>query len=276
MDAARDPEYLKATAQAVTDFKTALEELLSLHETNHVARGLAPAVVPHDDADPEEVHYARAKAARAAGRACYATRLTGSYIHVEGHGAVDPIAAWHSMASPKPLLEPDNVLEMCDQILGRLEAMAAKAAAEAPSVTGVELLHPLVWGAARRLWLDEHYREAVASAAEALVTHVQARTGRRDLPATSLWQQVFSASDPKEGQPRLRWPGDPQDQTVRSMNDGLRQFAPGAQMTIRNTSAHGTDGMTAQDALERLAALSLLARWADGCDDVTAQAADSS
>ena len=43
-------------------------------------------------------------------------------------------------------------------------------------------------------------------------------------------------------------------------------------MTIRNTSAHGTDGMAAQDALERLAALSLLARWVDGCDDVTTDA----
>lgn len=48
------------------------------------------------------------------------------------------------------------------------------------------------------------------------------------------------------------------------MNDGLRQFAPGAQMTIRNPAAHG-DAMGEQDALERLAALSLLARWVDHC-----------
>ncbi|MFF7205356.1 TIGR02391 family protein [Streptomyces sp. NPDC008141] len=55
------------------------------------------------------------------------------------------------------------------------------------------------------------------------------------------------------------------------MNDGLRQFAPGVQMTVRNTSAHGTDEMSAQDALERLAALSLLARWVDACDDEISQ-----
>ncbi|WP_461033953.1 TIGR02391 family protein [Streptomyces mayteni] len=189
------------------------------------------------------------------------------FIDVEKHGPVDPVAAWSSMTNPKPVLEPDDVLEACDQMLGRLEAMERKAAAEAQSVSGVELLHPLVWGAASRLWTNEHFREAVTSAAETLVAHVQSRTGRRDLAATSLWQQVFS-----QREPRLRWPGDPDDQTVRSMNDGLRLFAPGAQMAIRNTSAHGTDEMTAQDALERLAVLSLLARWVDACEDVTASA----
>ncbi|MFD3549187.1 hypothetical protein ACFWUW_26890 [Streptomyces sp. NPDC058655] len=56
MDAARDPEYLQATAQAVADFKDALEEFLSLHETNHhFARGLAPAELPRNDADPIEI-----------------------------------------------------------------------------------------------------------------------------------------------------------------------------------------------------------------------------
>lgn len=50
------------------------------------------------------------------------------------------------------------------------------------------------------------------------------------------------------------------------MNDGLRQFAPGMQMTIRNPAAHSLDELTDQEALERLAALSLLARWVDECD----------
>ncbi|MGW5312921.1 TIGR02391 family protein, partial [Nocardia thailandica] len=56
----------------------------------------------------------------------------------------------------------------------------------------------------------------------------------------------------------------------KSMNDGLRQFAPGAQMTIRNSAAHSTEKMSEQDALERLGALSLLARWVDTCDRVEA------
>lgn len=50
------------------------------------------------------------------------------------------------------------------------------------------------------------------------------------------------------------------------MNAGLRQLAPGMQMTIRNAAAHGVGAMSRQDALERLAALSLLARWVEVCD----------
>jgi hypothetical protein len=37
-------------------------------------------------------------------------------------------------------------------------------------------------------------------------------------------------------------------------------------MTIRNSAAHDTDEMPEQQALERLAALSLLARWVDECE----------
>lgn len=103
MDAARDPEYLKATARAVADFKSSLEEFLSLHVTNqHFARGLAPAELPRDDADPIEIKELRSKVALAAGRATYAPGLTNAYIHVEGHGKIDPIAAWSSMTSPSP------------------------------------------------------------------------------------------------------------------------------------------------------------------------------
>lgn len=91
-------------------------------------------------------------------------------------------------------------------------------------------------------------------------------TGRNDLPETALWQETFSASEAEPGKPRLRWPGKQEDRDVKAMNGGLRQFAPGVQMTIRNGAAHGTDEMPEQLALERLAVLSLLARWVDECD----------
>jgi hypothetical protein len=56
------------------------------------------------------------------------------------------------------------------------------------------------------------------------------------------------------------------------MNDGLRQLAPGVHMTIRNPATHSTDELGEQEALERLAVLSLLARWVDDCrlDEVEA------
>ena len=50
------------------------------------------------------------------------------------------------------------------------------------------------------------------------------------------------------------------------MNDGLRQYAPGVQMTIRNPATHAAEALPEQDALERLATLSLLARWVSECD----------
>jgi hypothetical protein len=59
----------RALAGAVTKFRDALVEFLELHVTNEVARGLAPAVVPRDDADPAEIQRRRTEVAKAAGLA---------------------------------------------------------------------------------------------------------------------------------------------------------------------------------------------------------------
>lgn len=268
MDAERRPEYLKAVAEAVQEFRYALTDLLELYVPfgTHVARGIAPPVVPHDDADEAEIAVRRSRVARAAGRATEAVGLTNTYIMVAGAGPIDPIAAWSTITEPQPLLEPDNVLGACDSILGRLDAKIRRAEAERPPVIGAASMHPLVWGAARPLWVDGHFRQAISAAAETLIAHVKARTGRYDLVETSLWQQTFSDKAPEQGKPRLRWPGDPAiNQDIKNMNDGLRLFAPGVQMLIRNPATHSVDDMPEQDALERLAVLSLLARWVDQC-----------
>ena len=139
-----------------------------------------------------------------------------------------------------------------------------------PPTVDVAEMHPAVWGQAARLWRDGHYRQAVSAAADGVIGLVKSRTGRNDVPDTSQWQQAFSKDDPEPGKPRLRWPGNQTDQTVKSMNDGLRQFAPGAQMTIRNPAAHGPGELTQQEAVERLSVLSLLARWVDQCDTIEA------
>jgi uncharacterized protein Ymh len=97
-------------------------------------------------------------------------------------------------------------------------------------------------------------------------------TGRNDISETALWQETFSDRPPSPGKPRLRWPGEASNRDVKSMNDGLRQFAPGVQMTIRNPAAHSSTAIDEQAGLERLAALSLLARWVDQCQLITAEA----
>lgn len=271
MEARKNPEYLRATARAVAEFRDALEAFLGLHVVNEdLARGIAPAVLPRNGVDQAEIAKVRAKVARAAGRAIDAVPLTNSYMLVQGAGQIDPIAAWQTITKPKPLLEADDVLGVCEQALGRLEAMIEKAEAEAPPTVGAEAMHPLVWGAAARLWRDGHYRESVTAAADALVAQLKVMTKRNDVAETALWQETFSNQEPVPGKPRLRWPGHSSDRDVSTMNAGLRQFAPGVQMTIRNPSAHGTVDLDKQAALERLAVLSLLARFIDKCELVEA------
>ncbi|WP_448060424.1 TIGR02391 family protein [Cellulomonas hominis] len=265
MNADNSPEYLRLVQTAVADFRATFVAFLDLHVANDsFARGIAPAIFPKDSVTSAQIADATRRVALAAGRASRAPSMTNMFVMVQGAGAIDPVAAWASVAQPKPVLEPVVVLDACDQMYGRLEDLVARAEAEKPPTTGVEATHPLIWGAARGLWLSGYYQQAVAAAAEALVGQVKVRVGRNDVAETALWQEVFSDKPPQPGKARLRWPGDPADRNVQTMNAGLRQYAPGVQMTIRNPSAH-TGGLTPQEALERLAALSLLAGWVDQC-----------
>jgi uncharacterized protein (TIGR02391 family) len=109
------------------------------------------------------------------------------------------------------------------------------------------------------------YREAVSSAVGAVIDHVRQLTGRTDLDDKDVFTQAFSQSPPKAGAPRLRWLGGNQDQTVISMNRGLLSFSTGVHAAIRNPTTHDRTQLSAQEAAERLAALSLLATWVEKC-----------
>jgi hypothetical protein len=50
-----------------------------------------------------------------------------------------------------------------------------------------------VWGPAKALWRDGHYKQAVSTAPDSVIQHLRSITERRDIPDTSLWQQVFSS-----------------------------------------------------------------------------------
>lgn len=273
VNAEESPDYLRGLTERVRNFRDEFQSLMELHTPTWrgPGLGLVPAVSPLDDADENELRERRARVAEAAGRARPASALTGVVFQVQGLSRpVDPIAAWATVTTPKPALEPENIIDACNQMIGQLDDLVARAEVEAPPKVGVAGMHAAVWGQASRLWRDGHYRQAVSAAADGVIGLVKARTGRNDIADTSQWQQAFSNNPPQPGQPRLRWPGDPNDQTVKSMNDGLRQFAPGAQMTIRNPATHGTGEMPEQEAAERLAVLSLLARWVDQCDLIEA------
>ncbi|MFE2432160.1 hypothetical protein ACFXJ5_36240 [Streptomyces sp. NPDC059373] len=72
MDASRNPEYLRKTTEAVTEFKNAFKAFMELHtETKDAGfgRGLLPAAVAREGVSPQELQAATDRVARAAGRA---------------------------------------------------------------------------------------------------------------------------------------------------------------------------------------------------------------
>jgi uncharacterized protein (TIGR02391 family) len=276
VDAAQNTRYLKDLVARVQEFRVAYSRFLDLCKSwGQLDNGVLPYVKIADDTDPEDYAEAESIVSRAAGRLLDVPRVTGLNAEVAGKAAFDPFAGWITITQRNPRLIPADIFTACDQALGRLEALQARADAEAPLQADTESMHPLVWGAARGLWHNHHYREAVAAAAGAVVEQAKSLTGRNDIPETALWQETFSDKAPLPEKPRLRWPGDPKDQTVKSMNEGLRHYSSGVQLTIRNPAVHEQTELTAEEATERLAALSLLARWIERCTRVEAAASES-
>jgi uncharacterized protein (TIGR02391 family) len=137
-----------------------------------------------------------------------------------------------------------------------------------PRVTAASL-HPLIWQAAEAQWSTGHRHEAVLAAAKAVNSQLQTRIGRRDISESDLVRQAFSAKPPEEGKSRLRFNTIPDEQTRESMRQGAMDFGAGCFAAIRNPVGHLPNDeieLDDQTALERLAALSLLARWIDEAD----------
>jgi hypothetical protein len=273
VDATKNPAYLRDLAADVDKFRDEFVSFLELcvFTPMTLAPGLLPPVTPREDVADEAYSEAKERVSRAAGRIAHLPGPARMRIAVAGAGEFDVIDAWLTVTQPKPLFYPDDVLAVCNNVIGRLEGMIKRAEAEEPFQVDVEAMNPLIWGAARKLWNDEHHREAVLAASGALVHHVKQLTGMIEVDETNVWQLAFSNADPQPGRPRLRWPGDPKDQTVRSMNEGLRLYGPALQLAIRNPLTHDLTEITAQQGAERLSALSLLAQWVEASDLVHAK-----
>ena len=269
MDVRTNSEYLEFLAGHLDEFISAFEEFMTHHVENSgfggMAVGMAPAVLPKDNSDKARVRVLTDELNRLAGALMDLSSVTGVRLAVRGAGMLDPFVNWQRMLEPKPLLDAPVVRGCCLQAAGRLEGLKAKAEALSSPAIEPSLLHPLVWASAQRLWNDGHLRQAVAASAEAVSGQMKQLTGRNNASDTSLWQQAFAVTDPQEGKPRLRWPGDPDDQDVKTMRAGLLNFAPGVNMVIRNPATHVAEDFTEQDGLEQLATLSVLARFVDRC-----------
>lgn len=169
-------------------------------------------------------------------------------------------------------LELQHGLDLVQRARGRLrtdsETREFVRGTRAPSMAADEF-HEVVWSAAAKLWEDGHHSAAIQRAATFLNAHVQSLVSRTDVADQALMAQAFSTAGPEPGKPRLRWPGDDQDLTVRAMRSGLLSLSQGVYAAIRNPATHGIDDIPRQIALEQLATLSVLARWIDQCELVT-------
>ncbi|ANQ74431.1 TIGR02391 family protein [Rhodococcus sp. 008] len=267
MDKRQTPAHLRLVAEAVDGFISAFRVFMAFHDSVNIRQhGFGPAVIPKAAVSAGQCDTMAHAVDLAAGRAQEASSLAEMKIEVPGFGQVDPITAWGTIRQPQPMLGSDDVFTGSNQIRGKLEQMILQAEIYVLPQVSAASMHPLVWSAAERLWRGEHYRQAVTNAAEALASHIKTLTGRNDVSETAIWQETFAEGAPLPGKPRLRWPGDPNARYVKTMNVGMRFFSSGAQMTIRNSAAHGVDEMSEQEAIERLATLSLLARWVDQCE----------
>jgi hypothetical protein len=83
---------------------------------------------------------------------------------------------------------------------------------------------------------------------------------------TDFWGQTLATEPARPGMPRIRWPGPDNDNTVRSMRDGLMGLAKGLNLAVRNVATHSREEISEQDGMERLGAYSHLARLLDQCE----------
>lgn len=154
----------------------------------------------------------------------------------------------------------------CLSMLERRAELDNKLGSNAPRMAA-DAMHPWVWDAARAQWDSHHYAEAVRAAAVNINSRLQNLTGRADLSDKKLVQEALSDGDAKPGRSRLRIVQKDESENYRSMQEGVRAFAVGCFQAIRNPLSHLTaDALDLGEfeALERLAALSLLARWLEG------------
>ena len=153
-------------------------------------------------------------------------------------------------AEAEELIRMINLMTTDKEILG----------SESPALA-VRGLHPWIREAAMNLWDNGHYKQAVENAWNNLVRHTQNKTGSKST-GTKLYSNLFKGNS-KDDRP-LGFPEISQEtEDWKSAHQGAHHYGMGCALRIRNLTAHTTDKLDEQKALEYLAALSVLARWVD-------------
>lgn len=149
-------------------------------------------------------------------------------------------------------------------LITRRAELEANLAALAPTLSARDF-HRWAWEGARWMWSVGSYDRAVEDALARVNAETRNKVDRRDLGETKLFQLVFSTDAPKPGVPRLRLMADDGSDTFKSLHRGAAALAEGLFALLRNPTAHEvrTHEGEEQVALERLAAVSTLARTVD-------------
>lgn len=154
-----------------------------------------------------------------------------------------------------------DVKDEAEELIGTIDMMTKYQQILGPEgpASATRGLHPWIWDVAMNLWENGHYKQAVEQAWNNLVQHTQQKTGL-DSSGKNLYSDLFKCR-PDNG-PLLvfsNFKKGTQDWT--SAHQGAHHYGMGCALRIRNLTAHTTDELDEQKALEYLAALSVLARW---------------
>lgn len=186
----------------------------------------------------------------------------------------DAVARMKYESGPREIWGLQPTLAEINRIIGVLQQREQTRTKEAgENVTlAADQLHPWVWGTALHFWGDAGYDSAVHMAAFAVAELTRRKVERPDVDDKDLYYEVFSTDAPQPGAPRLRFPvvdhvDEPEVWT--SMHAGAQLFAMGCAHGIGDPETHSFN-LTEQQALERLAALSVLAEWVNVCEVVRA------
>lgn len=153
------------------------------------------------------------------------------------------------------------VIKRALTLLEGTRSMAGAAVQLGGPVLPISLLDPVVFQAAIGHWIAEHYRNAVGDAAIAVNRFTQQRVGRTDISDRELMSHAFSEDDPKPQEKRLRCPGNPKSESVRSQQQGAKLFAMGCYAALRNPANHLSGDWNPVTAFQHLAAFSIVAGW---------------
>lgn len=158
----------------------------------------------------------------------------------------------------------------CMRAFGKLRDRQLIASVQTPGPTlSATRLHPWVWDSAGSLWNSGHHRQAVSAAAGAISAQTQARLNRTDINDQQLMQDAFGVDAPAPGKTRLRVAADMSNKFDKGLQQGAGNLAQGVYGYIRNPATHETGEWAEQEALEKLTALSVVARIIEDAEILT-------